>query len=108
MSRNYVPQLGLQEKCKDVHAIYVPEMSIDLDAEAARLSRVMDEVGNVNIFISEVRPAPPAAPAQAEQPHASPSHISSINPMTTNPRPPTHFSILISGAECDSLSTYFV
>ena len=26
----------------------------------------------------------------------------------TSPRPPTHFSILIPEAECDSLSTYFV
>jgi diphosphate-dependent phosphofructokinase len=53
VSRNYVPQLGLKEKCKDVHAVYVPEMSVDLDKEAERLSKIIDEVGNVNVFISE-------------------------------------------------------
>jgi hypothetical protein len=30
-------------------------MSVDLDVEAARLKKVMDNFGNVNIFISEVR-----------------------------------------------------
>ena len=31
----------------------MPEMKIDLDAEAARLKAIMDEQGNVNIFLSE-------------------------------------------------------
>ncbi len=37
----------------DINAIYVPEMPIDLDAEAARLRSVMDEKDSVSIFISE-------------------------------------------------------
>ena len=37
----------------DVHAVYVPEEDIDLDSEANRLREVMDELGNVNIFVSE-------------------------------------------------------
>ncbi len=37
----------------DIHAVYVPEMAIDLEAEADRLRTVMDELGNVNIFLSE-------------------------------------------------------
>ncbi|MCU1677989.1 MAG: pyrophosphate-dependent phosphofructokinase [Frankiales bacterium] len=37
----------------DVHAVFVPELSFDLNAEAARLKKVMDEVGNVTIFLSE-------------------------------------------------------
>ncbi len=37
----------------DVHAVFVPELAIDLAAEANRLKRVMDEQGCVNIFLSE-------------------------------------------------------
>ena len=37
----------------DVHAVFVPEDHIDLDAEATRLRAVMDELGCVNIFLSE-------------------------------------------------------
>lgn len=45
---------GLVEEGRwDVHAVYVPEKGIDLDAEADRLRAVMDEHGGVNIFLSE-------------------------------------------------------
>ena len=37
----------------DVHAVYVPELSFDLKAEADRLKAVMDEHGCVNVFLSE-------------------------------------------------------
>jgi pyrophosphate--fructose-6-phosphate 1-phosphotransferase len=37
----------------DVHAVYVPELDFDIAAEAARLKAVMDEVGCVNVFLSE-------------------------------------------------------
>ena len=37
----------------DVHAVYVPELSFDIEAEAARLRAAMDEHGCVNIFLSE-------------------------------------------------------
>lgn len=50
---DFLPQMGLSKVRKDVHAIFVPEMAIDIQAEAARLKKVMDEVDNVNIFISE-------------------------------------------------------
>ena len=50
---DFLPQIGLSKARKDVHAIFVPEMAIDLEAEAARLKQVMDDVDNVNIFISE-------------------------------------------------------
>ena len=51
--QEYVPGLGLSRERLDVHAIFIPEMAIDLAAEATRLKAVMDTVGNVNIFISE-------------------------------------------------------
>ena len=37
----------------DVHAVFVPELSFDIAAEAKRLRAVMDEAGCVNIFLSE-------------------------------------------------------
>ncbi|WP_291379070.1 pyrophosphate--fructose-6-phosphate 1-phosphotransferase [Demequina sp.] len=49
----FVPGIGLTKERWDIHALYVPEASIDLDAEATRLKAVMDTVGNVNIFLSE-------------------------------------------------------
>ena len=45
--------IGLSAMRKDVHAIFIPEMDVDLQAEAKRLKAVMDEHDNVNIFISE-------------------------------------------------------
>jgi len=50
---DFLPQMGLSKIRKDVHAIFIPEMAIDIEAEAARLKKVMDETDNVNIFISE-------------------------------------------------------
>lgn len=52
-SRQWLPEIGLSREAWDVHAVYVPEAEIDLDAEAERLNKVMDEVGNVTIFLSE-------------------------------------------------------
>ncbi len=45
--------IGLSAIRKDVHAIFIPEMDVDIQAEAARLKAIMDEHDNVNIFISE-------------------------------------------------------
>ncbi len=50
---DFLPEIGLAKMRKDVHAVFVPEMKIDLEAEAARLSKIMDEHNGVNIFISE-------------------------------------------------------
>ncbi len=52
-SKEWLPEFGAPRERRDVHAVFVPEMEIDLEAEAARLKGVMDEVGNVNIFLSE-------------------------------------------------------
>ncbi|MCX7111850.1 MAG: pyrophosphate--fructose-6-phosphate 1-phosphotransferase [Proteobacteria bacterium] len=49
----WLPGLGLSRASYEIHAVFVPEMEIDLAAEAARLRKVMDEVDCVNIFISE-------------------------------------------------------
>jgi len=40
-----------QKKC--IHALYIPEIPIDIDAEAIRLENIMDKYDCVNIFLSE-------------------------------------------------------
>jgi diphosphate-dependent phosphofructokinase len=47
------PGLGLTKDKLAVHGVYVPELTLDIAAEAQRLKSVMDRVGNVNLFISE-------------------------------------------------------
>lgn len=49
----FLPGIGLSLQCKDVHAVYVPEMDIDIADEAERLRAVMDKCDCVNIFVSE-------------------------------------------------------
>jgi pyrophosphate--fructose-6-phosphate 1-phosphotransferase len=44
---------GHEQRGWDVHAVFVPELSFDIAAEAQRLKKVMDEAGCVNIFLSE-------------------------------------------------------
>jgi diphosphate-dependent phosphofructokinase len=49
----WLPEIGLDRAAFEVHGVFVPEMAIDLEAEAARLRTVMDTVDCVNIFVSE-------------------------------------------------------
>jgi len=51
--REWLDGFGVPRSRRDIHAVYVPELDIDLNTEAARLSKIMDEQGNVNIFLSE-------------------------------------------------------
>ena len=51
--QEWLPGIGLDPRRWAIHAIYVPEMGIDLAAEATRLRAVMDEIGCVNIFLAE-------------------------------------------------------
>ena len=50
---NYVPEMGLDKARFEVPGLYIPIMSIDIEAEAKRLKDIMDEYDNVNIFVSE-------------------------------------------------------
>lgn len=38
---------------RDIHAIWIPELKLDLVAEGARLKKVMDKNGCVNVFFGE-------------------------------------------------------
>ena len=49
----WLPEIGLDRNAFEVHAVFIPEMAIDIAAEAARLSAIMDKVDCVNIFVSE-------------------------------------------------------
>ena len=49
----WLPELGLSRESYEVHGIFIPEMTIDIEAEATRLRAVMDKVDCVNLFISE-------------------------------------------------------
>ncbi|WP_124054926.1 pyrophosphate--fructose-6-phosphate 1-phosphotransferase [Arcanobacterium ihumii] len=51
--QEFLPAAGLSQERWDIHAVYIPEISFDLDVEASRLRKIMDEQGNVNIFLSE-------------------------------------------------------
>lgn len=49
----FVPGIGLSLDRRDVHAVFIPEMEIDLAEEAERLRAKMDEIDCVNLFVSE-------------------------------------------------------
>ena len=52
-TRSFVPGIGNDPRRWDLHAVYVPELHIDFEREGARLSRIMDEIGCVNLFVAE-------------------------------------------------------
>jgi len=49
----FLPGFNLDRHHKDIDAVYVPEMAIDLQAEAVRLKKALDRKDCVNIFVSE-------------------------------------------------------
>jgi pyrophosphate--fructose-6-phosphate 1-phosphotransferase len=50
---DFLPAFNLSKPRKDIDGIYIPEMEIDVQAEAARLKRAMEEKDCVNLFVSE-------------------------------------------------------
>ncbi|MDO5677390.1 MAG: pyrophosphate--fructose-6-phosphate 1-phosphotransferase [Propionibacteriaceae bacterium] len=51
--QEWLPEIGLSKAAWDVHGVYVPEGEINIAHESERLNKIMDEVGNVTIFLSE-------------------------------------------------------
>lgn len=49
----FLPELNLSRGQKDLDALYLPEMKIDMAAEARRLKAVMATKTSVNMFVSE-------------------------------------------------------
>jgi pyrophosphate--fructose-6-phosphate 1-phosphotransferase len=52
-AQDYCEGFPYDAKRQDVHAIYIPEMHLDLEAEAKRLTKLMEENDCVNIFLAE-------------------------------------------------------
>jgi len=52
-TRAWLRELGFFPERLDVHAVYCPEMKLDLEAEEKRLKEIMDKYGCVNVFVSE-------------------------------------------------------
>ena len=52
-AQKFLSQFTTNEKSRDVHAIWIPEIAIDIEGEGKRLKKIMDEYGNVNVFLSE-------------------------------------------------------
>jgi pyrophosphate--fructose-6-phosphate 1-phosphotransferase len=52
-TREWLPEIGADRRAWEIHGCYVPETELHIENEAARLKAVMDDVGNVNLFISE-------------------------------------------------------
>lgn len=51
--KKFVELFSSTMESRDIHAVWIPEMPIDIAKEGARLKKVMDKLGNVNVFISE-------------------------------------------------------
>lgn len=49
----WLEEFGVPQLRRDIHAVYVPELSVDLQSEADRLRTILETQGNVNIFLSE-------------------------------------------------------
>lgn len=52
-SRAFLPELNLALERKVIDAVYVPELSLDIEAEGARLKAIMDRKSCVSVFVSE-------------------------------------------------------
>lgn len=49
----YIDEMDFTRAKKEVHAVYIPEIPVDIKGEAERLKGIMDELDCVNIFLSE-------------------------------------------------------
>lgn len=47
------PGFSMSAKSRGIHAVWIPEIDVDIATEGARLKKIMDEVGCVNVFLSE-------------------------------------------------------
>ena len=48
-NQEWVPSIGLSKERWDIHAVFLPEMALDIEAEAARLKKIMDEIGRAHV-----------------------------------------------------------
>lgn len=51
--KEFIEGFSTTKASRDIHAIWIPELNVDIEKEGARLKKLMDEHGNVNVFLSE-------------------------------------------------------
>lgn len=51
--KKFVGHFSTNQESRDIHAVWIPELPIDIAKEGERLRKVMDKYGNVNVFLSE-------------------------------------------------------
>eukprot|EP00548_Thalassiothrix_antarctica_P000456 CAMPEP_0194131924 /NCGR_PEP_ID=MMETSP0152-20130528/2539_1 /TAXON_ID=1049557 /ORGANISM="Thalassiothrix antarctica, Strain L6-D1" /LENGTH=407 /DNA_ID=CAMNT_0038826819 /DNA_START=44 /DNA_END=1267 /DNA_ORIENTATION=+ len=51
--QKFVPGFSTSKGSRDIHAIWIPEVALDIPKEGERLKKLMDKYGNVNIFFGE-------------------------------------------------------
>lgn len=52
-NKAFVDGFCTTKETRDIHAVWVPEMPVDIVKEGERLKGIMDKYGNVNVFLSE-------------------------------------------------------
>ncbi len=50
---DFLPNLNLRRERKEIDAVYIPEADLDIEAEGARLRRIMDAKSCASVFVSE-------------------------------------------------------
>jgi len=52
-SKKFLAPFCTSKESRNIHAVWIPETSIDIEKEGERLKKVMDTYGNVNVFLCE-------------------------------------------------------
>ena len=52
-NKEFIPEILINKSKWDIHAVYLPEQTINFDDECIRLNKIMDDNDCVNIFLSE-------------------------------------------------------
>jgi len=51
--KTFLDGFCMSKKSRDIHAIWIPELALDIEKEGARLKAIMDSQGCVNVFLCE-------------------------------------------------------
>jgi len=51
--KKFIPGFSTTKESRDIHAVWIPELNVDITKEGERLKKIMDKNGNLNVFLSE-------------------------------------------------------
>lgn len=51
--KSFSPSFSTLRESRDIHAVWIPEVPLDITKEGERLKALMDKYGNVNVFLCE-------------------------------------------------------